>query len=143
MEAIFGVAYGTDGEDDLYISAFLQERRHALFEVISTLINGEFPFLKEACWSFLAVVDYLARFLEDIDMIGAEGEEDDSWDSVQPFKRVKHACRVVHRTEGVHGNVEFLLFETLTYAVSKTRAYKEHLLHRLDGERRGWDVDRS
>ena len=85
VEAIFGIAYGTDSEDYMHIGTFLIQRRHTLRKIFGAFVDREFPFLKQSGRSFLAVVDNHARFLEDIDMIGAEGEKDDARDGIQPL----------------------------------------------------------
>ena len=75
MIAIFTITDGANGEDDADLWVMLAEHVDSLLQVVSTRVNSEFFFLKKGCRTLLTIVDYLARFLQTIDMIGAESEE--------------------------------------------------------------------
>ena len=53
----------------------LTKEGNGLSQVVGTLIDREFLFLKEGCWALLAVIYDLACFLQTIDMIGTKSEE--------------------------------------------------------------------
>ena len=76
--AVFCVAYRADSEHDLDIRIVRLQQRHGAFEVVGAEVYRELFFLKQPCWSFLAVIHYLACLFKSIHVIGAKGEKGDA-----------------------------------------------------------------
>jgi len=92
--------------------------------------------LEKPLRTLLAVVDYLARLAQPVDMVGSEGDEDDTWPwsaAVRGYtlQGVQHRGGIVHRTKRVNRHGESLVTEPLSDVVSKARTHKEHLFARL------------
>ena len=73
--AIFAVADGTDGEDYVNVGTMTAQQVDDTEQIVGTFIDGQFLFLEEGGWAFLAVVDNLARLLQAIDVVGAQRQE--------------------------------------------------------------------
>ena len=76
--AVLAIADGADGEDNLDVRTAAAEQFDGAAEVVGTLIDAELLFLEERGGTLLAVVYYLAGLFQTVDVIGAEGEEDDA-----------------------------------------------------------------
>ena len=82
MEAVLGVAYGADCEDYMNIGVVLTQQGHTLSEICGTLFYGKFLLGKENGWTFLAVIDNLARLIKNINVVCAQCNKG----SVEPLK---------------------------------------------------------
>ena len=131
--AVFTIADRTDGQHDTDIGIRLTKKGDGLLEVVGTLIDGEFLLLKQSSRAFLAIIDYFARLLQAVDVVGSEGKENcgggtcrrsgrhSSRGGGEALERMEDGGWVVHRAKGVDDNGETLVLETLADAVSKTR----------------------
>ena len=73
--AVFTIADGADGQHDTDIGIRLAKKGDGLLEVVGTLIDGEFFLMKQSSRAFLAIINYFARFLQAVDVVGAESKE--------------------------------------------------------------------
>jgi hypothetical protein len=99
-------------------------------KIVSTLVDRELFLLKESSWTLLTVINDVTCFLETVDMVGAERQEDSARRHLAPvntLKGMEDAGRVVHDTVGIDGDRECLITETLTDGIGKTRAHEENL----------------
>ena len=140
VEAILGIADGADGDDDVDIGTAATQDVDSLREETDALLNRQFLLLKEVLRPLLTVVYYLARGLQAVDVVGAQGEEGDAGRGLGAPDGVEHGGGVVHGAERVDHNGEMLLLETPADAVGKAGAHKEQFLERLDEERGLCDV---
>lgn len=67
-------------------------------------------------------------------MIGSQCQHGDAWLAVALLHGMQDAGRVVHDAEGIHRGAEVVLLKTLTDAVGKTGADKEHFFKWLYSE---------
>ena len=136
MVAVFAVADGTDGEDDTDVGTTTAEQVDGAAQVVGTLIGGELLLLEERGGALLTVVDYLARLLQAVDVVGAEGDKHDTRLPLVPLNGMQHGDGVVHRAERIDRDTELLVLEAAADAVGKATAHKEHFLTRLNLEGR-------
>ena len=83
MVAVLAVADGTDGEDNMNVGTVATEEVDGATQVLGTLVDGELLFLKKGGGTLLAVVYYLTSLFQAIDVVGAEGEEDDAGEGMR------------------------------------------------------------
>ena len=69
--AVFGIADGAYGEDDVDIGIHRKKQPDCLHYIVGTVVHRKFLFLKQPRRTFLSVIHYLACFLEPIDMVCA------------------------------------------------------------------------
>jgi hypothetical protein len=140
MIAVLAIADGADGEDDLGVGTMAAEQVDGSTQVVGTLVDGKLLLLEEGGGALLAVVDDFARFLQTVDVVGAEGDEGDSGEpppiplqleGEPSFDCMKYRGGVVHHAIGVDGGAELFFHKVLADAVGKATAHKEHLLEGL------------
>lgn len=144
MIAVFTIADRTDGQDDADLWVMLAENVDGLLQVVSTRINSEFLFLKEGSRALLTVVDNLACFLQAVDMVGAEGEENRAGITAIPLytlQGMEDGGWIVHCPKGIDDDGEALVLEMLTDAVSETRAHEKQGFAGCNPKVWGGDVD--
>ena len=129
MIAVFAITDRTDRENNMHIRILLAEDMDSLLQIVGTLIYRKFLLIEQASGPFLAIIDNLARFLQPIDVIGAQGEENGLC-SRHTFNCVEDGGRIVHHAERVHHSAELLLLEALANLIGKARAHEEHLFAR-------------
>ena len=113
----------------MHIGILLSKDINSLLQIVGTLIYRQLFLIEQGCGPFLAIIDNLACFLQPIDVIGAQGEEDGLC-SRHTFNCVEDGGRIVHHAERVHHSAELLLLEALAYPIGKARAHEEHLFAR-------------
>lgn len=113
----------------MHIGILLSKDINSLLQIVGTLIYRKFLLIEQGSGPFLAIIDNLACFLQPIDVIGAQGEEDGLC-SRHTFNCVEDGGWIVHYAEGVHHSAELLLLEALAYPIGKARAHEEHLFAR-------------
>ena len=83
--------------------------------------------------ALLAVIYYLACFIENINVIGAEGQEC-SLDGLQiglsgeALDGMEDGGGIVHHAKGINDGAELLVGKACAYLIGKARPYEEHLL---------------
>ena len=141
--AIFAVTDGTDGEDNVDVGATGTQQVDDAHQVVGTFVDGEQFLLKQRGRALLTVVNNIARLLQAVHVVGAEGDEDDSGEpppiplqleGEPPFNSMQHGGRIVHRAIGIDRGAELILHEPLTNTVCETAAHEEHLFARLNLE---------
>ena len=136
MITILSIAYRADRHYDMSIGTTFQQLIDSLREIINARCNRQFLFLKEILRSLLTIIHNLACRLQPIDMIGAEGEEDNARPSVfkrgePPLHGMEYRSGVIHHTIRIDRDREMLLGKAMPYTVGKARAHKEQLFERL------------
>ena len=110
MVAVLAIADGADGEDDLGVGTMAAEQVDGSTQVVGTLVDGELFLLEKGGGALLAVVDDFARFLQTVDVVGAEGDEGDSGEpppiplqleGEPSFNCMKYRGGVVHHRSAV------------------------------------------
>ena len=133
MVAVFAIADGTNGEYDAHIGIGGMQDIDGLLQVIGTLIYREFLLGKERLGALLAVIYYLACFIENINVIGAEGQEC-SLDGFQiglsgeALDGMEDGGGIIHHAKGINDGAELLVGKACAYLIGKARPYEEHLL---------------
>ena len=147
VKAVLGIADGAYGDDDTNRGINLPKHRDRLTQIVSTLVNAQLALGEQPLRTFPAIVHYLARLVEDVDMIGAEREHSRLRGFVGCAKLpgpslhgVHDACRVVHYAVWIDRSAKLVLHKSTSYVVGKARAYKKHTLARFDSERRERNV---
>ena len=110
----------------MHIRILLAEDMDSLLQIVGTLIYRKFLLIEQGSGPFLAIIDNLACFLQPIDVISAQGEEDGLC-CRHTFNCVEDGGWIVHYAEGVHHSAELLLLEALANLIGKARAHEEHL----------------
>ena len=132
MIAVFAITDRTDGEDDMHIGILLAKEIDGLLKIVGTLIYRQIFFIKQGSGAFLTIIDNLTRFLQAIDMIGAQSKEDcrELWILISEefLNGMEDGGWIVHYAEGIHHSTELLLLEALPYLSSEARSYEENLL---------------
>ena len=133
MVAVFAIADGTNGEHDAHIGIGGMQDIDGLLQVIGTLIYREFLLGKERLGALLAVIHNLACFIENINVIGAEGQEC-SLDGFQiglsgeALDGMEDGGGIIHHAKGINDGAELLVSKACAYLIGKARPYEEHLL---------------
>ena len=140
MIAVFAITDRTDRENNMHIRILLAEDMDSLLQIVGTLIYRKFLLIEQGCGPFLAIIDNLACFLQPIDVIGAQGEEDGLC-CRHTFNCVEDGGRIVHHAERVHHSAELLLLEALANLIGKARAHEEHLFARTYLKARLLNID--
>ena len=141
MVAVFAITDGTNGEHDAHIGIGGMQDVDGLLQVIGTLIYRELLLGKERLGALLAVIYYLACFIENINVIGVESEErrlhgiqwtvysgECTLSIVNSLNGVQNRCGVVHHAKGINDGAELLVGKACAYLIGKARPYEEHLL---------------
>ena len=140
MVAVLAIAYGRHCEDESCLWETVADELYGFVEVGGALGDGQLPLLKQALWPFLAVVHYLARLLENVDVVGAKGHhgstlfvgrERHGVVLRQASHGVQDAGGVVHHAIRIDHGAELLFCEPLADIVGEARAYEQHALARL------------
>jgi hypothetical protein len=138
VKAVLGVADWADRDDDTDVITLRTQRLHGTTEVRGALVYRQLALREETLRTLLAVVHYLTRLVEDVDVVGAE-REDGCAGSVMvgevALDGVEDARRIIHDTKGVDRGAKLILHEQPAYVVSKAGAHEEHALHGRDAER--------
>ena len=113
----------------MHIGILLSKDINSLLQIVGTLIYRKLLLIEQGSGPFLAIIDNLACFLQPIDVISAQGEEDGLC-SRHTFNCVEDGGRIVHHAERVHHSAELLLLEALANLIGKARAHEEHLFAR-------------
>ena len=74
VKSVFGVADRAYGDDDTNRRINLLECGNCLTQIVGTLVNAQLALGEQPLWTLPAIVHYLARLVEDVDMVGAECE---------------------------------------------------------------------
>ena len=133
MVAVFAIADGANGEYDAHIGIGRMQDIDGLLQVIGTFIYREFLLGKERLGALLAVIYYLACFIENINVIGAEGQEC-SLDGFQiglsgeALDGMEDGGGIIHHAKGINDGAELLVGKACAYLIGKARPYEEHLL---------------
>ena len=143
MKAVFGVADGAYGDDDTYRGINLLECGNCLTQIVGTLVNAQLALGEQPLWTLPAIVHYLARLVEDVDMVGAEREHSRLRGFIGCNKLigpslhgVHDACRIVHHAVWIDRSAKLVVDEPATDVVGEAGAYEEHALAWVDSERR-------
>ena len=76
MVAVLAIAYGRHCEDESCLWETVADELYGFVEVGGALGDGQLPLLKQALGPFLAVVNYLARLLENCILYTSEAADD-------------------------------------------------------------------
>ena len=131
--AVFAIADGTNGEHDAHIGIGCMQDIDGLLQIIGTLIYRKFLLGKERLRALLAVIYYLACFIENVNVIGAEGQEC-SLDGFQiglsgeALDGMEDGGGIIHHAKGINDGAELLISKACAYLIGKARPYEEHLL---------------
>ena len=114
---------------------------HGTHEIAGAFVCREAAFFEESLRTLVAVIYYLARFTEYVDVVGAEGEHSHARSlAFVTFHGVQYAGRIVHHPERVHHGTELVFGELSPHVVGETRTHEEHTLAGSDAERGVWYI---
>ena len=131
MESIFAIANRTHRKDNLHLRIGFPQVLNGLKKINGTLIHGEQALAVQSRGTLLAIVYDLTRFLQHINMVGAQGEDCDIRLPAHfqgAGNGVQDGGRVIHYAIGIHRGPEPLFLKSATHIVGKTTADKEHFL---------------
>ena len=138
MEAVFGIAYRTNSQDDADIGVDLLQECNTASEIVGTLLYREDLLCKESLWTLLAIIHNLACLVEEIHMVGAEGENGHIGHSkcgcfirIHPLQRMQHAGRVIHHAERIHRGVEQVIGKPFPDIVGKAATHEKQVMMRF------------
>ena len=143
MIAILAIAYGTDGEDDVRVLPALENQVGKTAQVVGALADRQLFFREQRLRPFLAVVHYLARLVQSVDVISAKCDEHQARHVFPPLDGVQYGGGIVHYAVWIDRGTELVVNEPLTDVVGEARPDKKHFLARLNREVGPWYVNTS